>query len=457
MAIPPSSGKPTGAGDHEVAGPPAVAASAAMPWLPLLFLGAVGALLGYLAKAPCRFGGAWLDGTQFQRLCYSDVFPLYFRDGLDSGTVPYVDKAVEYPVLTGGLMYVLARAVSWLPGTMQRGFAYFDATASVMGLCLIAVVVAVGYLAGRGGIRPDEGRPFDRRVALLAGALPALAPAALLTLYINWDLFAVALATGGLVAYARHRKLLAGALIGLAVAAKFYPFLFFGPMFVLMVRDLLRARDPGERSAAIADFLRPLLGAVAAWGAVNVPVYLADPEGWAEFFTFSQERGADWGSVYYVLGQFGLFDTGDLDTVNLFGTGTLLAVCVAIGLLALLAPRRPRLEQLLLLVVAAFLITNKVWSPQFVLWLLPLAALAWPRRSGRWPALVVVGLWQLAELGYVVGIWNYIEFVNTPLGETAVGVGVETYAVLAMGRLFFLLTVCAIVVVDCLRTGDSTS
>jgi uncharacterized membrane protein len=46
----------------------------------------------------------------------------------------------------------------------------------------------------------------------------------------------------------------------------------------------------------------------------------------------------------------------------------------------LTAPRRPRVAQLAFLVVAAFLLTNKVWSPQFSLWLVPLAVLALPHR-----------------------------------------------------------------------------
>ncbi|TDQ55509.1 glycosyltransferase family 87 protein [Actinorugispora endophytica] len=438
-------------GTYAVGAPP-VPRRDAVPWLPLAGIGLLGAVLGYLAKAPCRFGGAWSDGTQFRKLCYSDVFPLYYRDGLDAGTVPYVDKPVEYPVLTGGLMHAVARAVSWLPGPSARGYGYFDATVAVLGLCLVAAVVGVGWLAGRGGVGAEPGRPFRAGTALLAGAFTALVPAALLTLYINWDLLAVALAVGGIAAYARRRMWLAGALIGLATAAKFYPFLFFGPLFVLMVRDLLAGRG----RAAVADFARPLAGALLAWGAVNLPVYLAAPEGWAEFFTFSQERGADWGSVYYVLGGFGLFPSDDLDAVNLFGTGSLLLACVGIALLALLAPRRPPVEQLLFLVVAAFLVTNKVWSPQFVLWLLPLAALAWPRGGGRRRvAVAVVGLWQLAEIGYIAGIWHHLEFVLAP-GQGA-GIDAPAYAVLAFGRLFSLLMVCVLIVVDCLGNGDSTA
>jgi uncharacterized membrane protein len=54
--------------------------------------------------------------------------------------------------------------------------------------------------------------------------------------------------------------------------------------------------------------------------------------------------------------------------------------CVAITYIALTAKQRPRLTQVAFLVVAAFLLTNKVWSPQFSLWLVPLAVLALPHR-----------------------------------------------------------------------------
>src|SRR5258705_13632656 len=54
--------------------------------------------------------------------------------------------------------------------------------------------------------------------------------------------------------------------------------------------------------------------------------------------------------------------------------------CVAITYIALTAKQRPRLMQVAFLVVAAFLLTNKVWSPQFSLWLVPLAGVALPPR-----------------------------------------------------------------------------
>jgi uncharacterized membrane protein len=59
--------------------------------------------------------------------------------------------------------------------------------------------------------------------------------------------------------------------------------------------------------------------------------------------------------------------------------------------LGLAAPVRPRLAQLAFLCVLAFLLTTKVWSPQYSLWLVPLLALARP----RWRLNLV---WQFTEI-----------------------------------------------------------
>lgn len=439
-----------GAGTRRIPAEEGERGAASAPWGALAALGALGALLGYLAKYPCRFGGAWLEGGQYAAGCYSDVFPLYYRDKLDQGLVPYIDLPVEYPVLTGGFMHLAARSVSWLPDPLSRAMAYFDLTALVMGICLTATVLATGWLAGRGGVHPPEGAVFDRRRALLAGGVTALLPAGVLTAYINWDHLAVALFTVGLALYARGGRWQwgGGALIGLAVAAKFYPFLVFGPILVLVLRRLL-----GRGGLAAGDLLRPLGGALAAWAVANAPVALAAPEGWATFFTFSQERGTDWGSVYYVLGGFGLFDSGDHDLVNAAGTYGLAAACALIAVLGIAARRPPRLEQLVLLTVAAFLITNKVWSPQFVLWLIPLAVLAWPRNLGTWPPVAAFGLWQLAEVGYFFGIWQHLLNATAAAEGTVAGLGFEGYAVLSLGRLGTLALLCALTVADCLAAG----
>ncbi|GAB3477302.1 glycosyltransferase 87 family protein [Nocardiopsis coralliicola] len=469
---PERSGSP---GHADGAGAAAQPRGSRMPWAALTLLGAAGALIGYLAKWPCRFGGAWLDGGQYAASCYSDVFPLYYRDGLDEGALPYLDRPLEYPVLTGGLMHLLGRAVAGLPSTLDRAFAYFDLTALAMGLCLVATALATGWIAGRGGVLPDAARAasgFDRRRALLAGGAAALLPAVVLTAYINWDLLAVALFTAGLGVWgagtgsragARGPALqwAGGALIGLAVAAKFYPFLAFGPLLVLWLRGLFGGALGRTGGISAGALFRPLGGAAAAWAAVNLPVAALAPENWATFFTFSQERGTDWGSVYYVLGGFGLFDSADGDLVNSVGVGALALACAGVAAIGLFARRPPRPEQLVFLVVAAFLMTNKVWSPQFVLWLVPLAVLAWPRTMGvRLPA-VLFALWQLAEAAYFFGVWQHLlnaaAVADPAVPDPAPGLGFEGYAAVSLARFGTLLLLAGAVVADLLRRGKTVA
>jgi hypothetical protein len=93
-------------------------------------------------------------------------------------------------------------------------------------------------------------------------------------------------------------------------------------------------------------------------------------------------------------------ETLPVSGLNLVTGLAFLAALVGIAVLALRAPRRPRVASLVLLTVVAFLLTNKVYSPQYVLWLLPLIALARP----RWRPFLV---WQAAEALVLVTRYYY--------------------------------------------------
>jgi hypothetical protein len=114
--------------------------------------------------------------------------------------------------------------------------------------------------------------------------------------------------------------------------------------------------------------------------------------------------------------------------------------CVLIAVLALAAPRRPRLPQLCFLLLASFLILNKVWSPQYVVWLVPLAVLARPR---IWAYV----LWQLAEVAYFLGIWGYFVFLYQP----PAGISTGWYFAILGARLVTLALLASTVVVDILQ------
>lgn len=356
--------------------------------------------LGWTTKSACLqtvgTGAAdqkvanWSNQRAYYELCYSDTVPLYGAELLSQGKFPYKSswlemkdgkpalaydgtpavRYMEYPVLTGLYQYVsMALAKTYTAVTKATALPaaaevvmFFNIAAFGLALAWLATVWATSALAGR--------RIWD-------AALVAASPILIFQIFTNFDALATAFAVGGMLAWARRKPYLAGALIGLGVAAKLYPVLLLLPVVVLGIRT---GRLTGAAKAALATF--------ATWLVVNLPIMVLFPRGWSEFFRLNTRRGDDMDSLYNVVKSFtgwGGFDQNlglwqPPVVLNAVSALLFVACCAAIGYIALTAPRRPRLAQLAFLVVSAFLLTNKVWSPQFSLWLVPLAVLALPHR-----------------------------------------------------------------------------
>jgi uncharacterized membrane protein len=393
-------------------------------WTPMravLVLTVLTSVLGFLAKSPCRTH-AWTDEYQYTRACYTDVFALYYAEELGAKvnaagdtvgrtSVPYRDHPVEYPAVIGGLMWAAAEITNAVrpddPHLVAgeyvdaRSKTFFDVTALFMTLFALATTWAVARLAGR------------RRV--WDAAMFALAPTLFLHGFTNWDLAAVALATLGMWAWSRpwsglRAPVVAGLLLGVATATKLYPILILLALLFLCWRA---ARMRAWLFCAAATVLGFVLAYVPAWVlSAQTPDRLRNstflfPDkncptahylpGWRWFWSLNTTRGADWDSLWF-LGQHA--SGGSLDASRCgqapvwlnFGVGlATVTVIAAVSLLVLVAVRRPRLPQVAFLLVAGFLLVNKVDSPQYVLWLLPLAVLARP----RWPAFL---FWQATEV-----------------------------------------------------------
>jgi len=433
-------------------------------WRVLVALTVLTCTLGWAQKVQCRDTRNWShdDGTyQYTRLCYSDVVALYGVEGLAAGQVPYVDHPVEYPVLIGAAMEV-GRSVASLPGRGTEGYdagaaTFYDATVLLLAAGALVTVICTGMTAGR------------RRI--WDAAMVALAPALVLHLGTNWDMIAVALASGGLLAWARSRPVLAGMLLGLGTAAKFYPLLFCVPIGLLCLRSARLRAFATTTGAAVATVavlyaaVWPFTPAFASDGALDkvgpsawqaltgpggslaaaaralAPRHDGGSNGLLRFFELNRTRPADFDSVWYALQRAtgSRFGTGVL---TLGVGGGLLLVLGAVAALALLAPRRPRLPQLLFLLLTGFLLVNKVFSPQYTLWLLPLAVLARP----RWRLFLV---WQASEVLLVVV--RYAMFINMLPGKSDKGAPYPWFLGTVLLRDGLLLALCGLVVRDVLR------
>ncbi|MGD9531642.1 glycosyltransferase family 87 protein [Pseudonocardia sp.] len=417
-------------------------------WTPLraVLLFAVAVLaLGWLGKAACLQqyspdGGVqaldWRNNRQYVAMCYSDTIPLYRLEGLDTGALPYRDPSPgpetrysESPVLTAYAQWAIARvADGWLwlaervplwPGGLPE-VVYFDLTA--VWLSFAWLVVAWAVLA----LRPV--RPWD-------AALVALSPIALVHVLTASEAIGVAFATAGLLALARARPALAGVLVGIGGGFGTWPLFLLVPVLLVAAR-----RRDGPTAVRVAA------GAVGTWAAVNVPVALAYPQGWFGVFRLQITRPADVDSLWFVVagltGRPGL--DGELPdgstpvALNLASLAILLACWAAVAVLAWRAPVPPRLASLAFLVVAAVLLTGKAWTPQWSLWLVPLAVLALP----RWRLLLG---WMTVE----ALLWVPRSFYF--LGPDGRGLTPEWFLGAVLVRDALVLVLCALVVRSVLR------
>ncbi|MGH3675697.1 MAG: glycosyltransferase family 87 protein [Mycobacterium sp.] len=393
----------------------------------MLAIAVVFLALGYTTKAACLqttgTGTAdqkvanWQNQRAYYELCYSDTVPLYTAEMLNLGKFPYKSSWVEtdregrpqtqfdgnlavrymeYPVITGMYQYLsmtLAKTYTALTKLVSvpvvaEVVMFFNIAAFGLALAWMATVWATAKLSGR--------RIWD-------AALVAASPIVIFQIFTNFDALATAFAVGAILAWARRKPVLAGALIGLGVAAKLYPVLLLIPLAIIGVRTG-RIREVGSTAAA----------AVGAWLLVNLPVMVLFPRGWSEFFRLNARRGDDMDSLYNVVKSFTNwqgFDTnlGLWEPPMILNTvvGVLFGLCcAAIAYIALTAKQRPRVAQLALLVVAAFLLTNKVWSPQFSLWLVPLAVLALPHRRILLAWMTIDALVWVPRMQYLYGEQN---------------------------------------------------
>jgi hypothetical protein len=213
-------------------------------------------------------------------------------------------------------------------------------------------------------------------------------------------------------------------LLGLGIAAKLYPLLLLAPLFVLCVR-----------TGKYRPFFVTAGATAASWLAVNLPVFIANPAGWLYFWTFNVDRGADLGSLWYALQLAGITIPG------LSRLESVLLVLGALGIMALmlLAPRRPRFAQGAFLIVTLFLVVNKVYSPQYVLWLLPLLVLARP----KW---LDWAMFSIAESLYYVAIWAHLDGVLS--GDGTLG---RLYWLSVFFRVGVQLWIASRVIADILR------
>ncbi len=306
---------------------------------------------------------------------FSDV-PLYRRYGelMASGSLPYRDFEVEYP--PGALPLFV------LPALVSSDLAGFR-------LGLELVLVACGALAIGSMASILSMVHATRRETMVALGLIALTPLMLGRVVAErFDLLPAALSVAALAAALANRHRAGGLLLGLAVAAKLYPVVMLPLLLVYALRRVGRAAAFRSLTAfAIVVAVWFGVFAIAAPDAV-----LAMLERQADRPLQIESLGAAMLLAAHQIAGVSLGIDVSFGSVNLGGsrpeaaalaTTALAAVTILAVWWSFVRGRREATDLLLgaATTVCALVALGKVFSPQFLLWLIPLVPLVRGRRG----------------------------------------------------------------------------
>ena len=365
----------------------------------LVVLAILAALLSVAKFSHCANTG-WATPDQYVHACYSDLPALFEARGLSSNEWPFAsdDNSVEYPVVTAMVMYVTSFAAN-------SPVSYFNINIFFLILLFIATVIVVRK------IRPE-----------FAHLVP-VAPAMIASLFINWDLWAIASMMLAIYWFDRKQYLASAVLLGVSISTKFLPIFLLIPIVFIFWRE-----------AKVKEAIKYLAITFGIWSALNLPFAVTTPTGWWRFYKLNLDRGPDWGSFWLALQQLGI----NLTNLNYLSILLLLIALTTIAILLFELRYTPSLASVAFFVIASVMLASKVYSPQYVLWLTPLAVIALTNTKD----LHAFWLWQTTEIIYHIAIWQHLAQVT----DAKFGLGPTPFAILTLLRIagtIYLMAVLA--------------
>ena len=360
-------------------------------------------LVGVLALLQNKFG-QFSDIRGFYGMHFYDGQHLWpFSEKTLLGDTK-VQHPVEYPALTGLIMWLLSFLVS---PSQTAIFDYYRITAAFQIVLLAISAYLIFKLAGK-----------------KYGFYFILAPAVLYSLNRNWDIWAIAAMLLAIYLFEKKRFQLSAILLAVSIATKFFPIVLMLPIMIIFLRN-----------KQIKLFIRYALTTAIAWAVINLPFVLINYEGWAYFYKFSAERGLGSASFFEITNI--ILPSITFSSIHFYILNTLALVAVTTYFVRLKSV--PTLAATSFFVMFGFILFNKQYSMQYVIWLSALAVLTFSylKREHKELLIYVYILWQSLELAFQYSFFQKIltsTYANTAtpmtitVSNTAYGyIGVARY------------------------------
>jgi uncharacterized membrane protein len=334
-----------------------------------------------------------------------------------------VRHPVEYPALTGLIMWLISFFVS--PSDTAI-YSYYRLTASLQIILFTYSAYLIYKLAGK-------------KYAFYF----ILAPAVLYSLNRNWDIWAIAPMLVAILLFERKKYGLSAVLLAISIATKFFPIVLMLPIAIIFLRE-----------KNLFAFIKYGAVTLVSWVLINLPFAIVNLKGWAYFYEFNAKRGLGSASFYEISSI--IFKSIKFNSIHFYILNITIFLIVTLFLIRL--KQIPNLLESSFFVMFAFILFNKQYSMQYVIWLSALAVLAISQISKRQreSIIYIYILWQALELAFQYAFFQNILTNTYAKTETPMTIQVSTIAYAYIGVVRYLVAVIfALILAKHLRSKNS--
>lgn len=293
---------------------------------------------------------------------------------------------VEYPALTGLLMWFLSFFVepaqlAWVD--------YFRLTAILQVGVFASTTYYIQKLA-------------NRKWAIFF----ALSPATLYSLNRNWDIWAIITMILAIYFFDKGKTRVSAIALAISIATKFFPLVLLLPIAIIYFRK-----------KELPKFFQYFGITIGAWLAINIPFMIINFRGWSYFYEFNFSRGLGSASIFEILGI-------KIPGISIPNEVFYLLNLLILGIVTafyLLIKTNLTVTEAAFFTMFAFILFNKQYSMQYIIWLTALAVLTLSKLNKKNQNIALVSFvgWQIFDL-----IYQYSFFQNI-LTNMAINNGTE--------------------------------
>ena len=312
---------------------------------------------------------------------------------------------VEYPALTGLIMWLFS---FFIAPAQYAWVDYFRLTASFH----IAVFALTAYF-----IHKIAGRKWT--------IIFAISPAVLYSLNRNWDIWAVVTMIWAIYLFEKGKEKQSAILLAVSIATKFFPLVLFFPILIACLRE-----------KKIKKFISYFSYTIGAWVLINLPFAIINFRGWSYFYEFSYQRGIGSASVWDITSRIHVPLSSSKISFYILNLG----IFAILGLYLMKSRIPVGLVESAFLTMFAFILFNKQYSMQYVIWLAALAVLAISRLNQKHQMNIVYlyAIWQASELAFQFG---FFQNILTGMNPTTTSPAISGLAFGVIGAIRYLLAI----------------